>query len=188
MPGTQRDTVSSGSMFLGGAPYVSDSAQLIAALVARNLTVGVAESLTGGLLVAQLIATPGASAVVNGAVVAYNTEIKASVLGVDATLLSEVGPVHPEVARQLARNVRDVLAVESRPADIGIATTGVAGPDAVGANAPGVVFLGLSMGEVTVARELTLHGSRQQIREQTVSAALEWMAEALESGLADSGE
>ncbi len=171
-----------------GSPVASDTPRLVAALVARGLTVGVAESLTGGLLVAELIAVPGASAVINGGVVAYNTEIKASVLGVDAALLAEVGPVHSEVARQLARNVRDRLAVKGHSADIGIATTGVAGPDSAGGHAPGVVFLGLSMGEVTLARELSLRGTRQQIRAQTVGAALAWMAEALEVGLANPGE
>ncbi len=181
-----------------GAPLASASStdsssvgaatQLLADLVARELTLAVAESLTGGLLVAELVSVPGASAVVNGGVVAYNTEIKATVLGVDAMLLSKVGPVHPEVARQLAKNVRDRLAVNGRPADIGIATTGVAGPDSVHGHSPGVVFLGLSMGKVTHARELSLHGSRNQIRTQTVGAALEWIAEALERGLTDSAE
>lgn len=169
-------------------PAESVSAQLIAALVARELTVAVAESLTGGLLVAELISPAGASAVVNGGVVVYNTQLKHTLLNVDAALLAEVGPVNPEVAKQLAKNVRDRLAVDGRPADIGVATTGVAGPDAVDGNAPGVVFLGLSMGERTLVRELSLKGSRTQIRARAVSAALEWMTEALERGLADSGE
>jgi nicotinamide-nucleotide amidase len=171
-----------------GAQENSAVADLIDALAARGLTVAVAESLTGGLLIAELIAPAGASAVINGGVVAYHTELKRSLLGVDAALLSTVGPVHPEVARQLAMNVRHRLGIEGRPADVGIATTGVAGPDPVGGIAPGVVFLGLSVGDVTRARELTLHGSRQQIRAQAVTAALEWLAEALERGLADSGE
>lgn len=167
---------------------VSVSQQLVANLTRRGLTVAVVESLTGGLLIAELIAVPGASAVINGGVVAYNTELKQTLLGVDAELLSARGPVHPEVARQLAKNVRSRLAVDSHPADIGVATTGVAGPDAVGGNAPGVVFLGLSMGELTRVRELSLRGSRQEIRARTVEAAIEWMTEALERGLADSGE
>lgn len=164
------------------------TARVIAELVARNLTVAVAESLTGGLLVAELTAVPGASAVINGGVVAYNTEIKSSLLGVDSSLLSKVGPVHPEVASQLARNVRVRLAVDGRPADIGVATTGVAGPDPVDNHAPGLVFLGLSVGSVTLSRKLELQGSRSQIRAQAVTAAVEWIREALERGLVDSGE
>lgn len=179
---------------MSSKPVVSDgsaatvSEQLIATLVARELTVAVAESVTGGLLVAELISPAGASAVVNGGVVVYSTELKHTLLNVDAALLSEGGPVQREVARQLAKNVRDRLAVDGRSADIGIATTGVAGPDAVDGNPPGVVFLSMSMGDLTRVRELSLKGSRQHIRKRTVAAALEWMAEALERGLADSGE
>lgn len=163
-------------------------AQLIATLTERKLTVAVAESLTGGLLVAGLIAVPGASAVINGGVVVYNTALKRTLLDVDAALLAASGPVHPEVARQLAKNVRERLAVNGVPADIGVSTTGVAGPDAVDGNAPGVVFIGLSLGAQTRVRELSLHGSREEIRVRTVQAALEWMAEALEVGLSHSGE
>lgn len=170
------------------APPGAAAATLIEALTARSLTVAVAESLTGGLLIAELIAPAGASAVINGGIVAYSTELKRTVLGVDAELLAEVGPVHPEVARQLARNVRSRLAVDGRSADIGLAATGVAGPDPVGGVAPGVVFLGLSMGGATRSRELAVVGSRQQIRTGTVTAALEWLAEELASGWAGAGE
>lgn len=166
-------------------PTARASAQLIATLAAREITVAVAESLTGGLLVAELISPAGASAVVNGGVVAYNTELKRTLLNVDEALLSEVGPVHGEVAKQLAQNVRERLAVGGRPADIGVATTGVAGPDAVEGHSPGVVFLALSIGNVTRVRELSLHGPREQIRRHTVGAAIEWMVEALERGLAE---
>lgn len=162
--------------------------ELIGALVDRGFTVAVAESLTGGLLVAELIAPAGASAAINGGIVAYNTELKHTMLGVDAKLLAEVGPVHPEVASQLAENARVRLAIDGRPADIGIATTGVAGPEPVGGIAPGVVFLGLSMGDVTRSRELRLSGTRQHIRDESVTAALTWLGEALERGLVDSGE
>ena len=156
---------------------------LIAELTARKLTIAVAESLTGGLLVAELIRPAGASAVVLGGVVAYNTELKHTLLGVDSALLADHGAVHPCVAKQLAGGVRERLAVNGRAADIGIATTGVAGPDPQDTVAPGTVYLGLSMGETTLARELTLAGTRDQVREETVGVALAWLAEALERGL-----
>jgi nicotinamide-nucleotide amidase len=70
----------------------SPATTIIAALTERELTIAVAESLTGGLLVSSLVAVPGASKVVLGGVVAYNTAIKASVLGVDRTLLAACGP------------------------------------------------------------------------------------------------
>ena len=164
------------------------ASQLIAALIARQFTVAVAESLTGGLLVSELIGPAGASAVVRGGIVAYSTVLKHTLLGVDVDLLSRVGPVHPEVARQLARNVRDRLTIDGWPADIGVSTTGVAGPDSLGEHPPGTVFLGLSMGGLTRARRLDFSGSRQQIRDHTVAAALQWISEALERGLDVEGE
>jgi nicotinamide-nucleotide amidase len=156
---------------------------VISELTDRKLTIAVAESLTGGLLVAELIRPAGASAVVLGGVVAYNTELKHTLLGVDAALLAEHGAVHPEVARQLAAGVRSRLAVGGRAADIGIATTGVAGPDPQDGVPPGTVYLGLSEGDVTLARELRATGTRLEIREQTVAAAIAWLAESLERGL-----
>lgn len=156
------------------------AARLITRLTAEGLTIAVAESLTGGLLSAELVRPAGASAVVLGGVVAYSTELKHTLLGVDDALLAAHGPVHPDVARQLARNVRDRLAVAGRAADIGIATTGVAGPDSQGGHEPGVVFLGLSFAGETFVRELRLAGSRSEIRAETVRLALRWLEEALE--------
>lgn len=98
--------------------------RLLATARRARLTVAVAESLTGGRVAAALTAVPGASAVLRGSVTAYATDLKASVLGVDPALLSRSGAVDPEVARQMAVGVRRVCG-----ADVGIATTGVAGPD-----------------------------------------------------------
>jgi nicotinamide-nucleotide amidase len=148
------------------------TADLIAGLRERGLTVAVAESLTGGLVVAELIGVAGASEVVLGGVVAYDTELKHSVLGVDAALLAEYGPVHPEVAEQMADRVRGVLAVGGRAADVGLATTGVAGPDSQGGHPVGTVYLGIALGESVRSIRLSLSGSRQAIREATVSELL----------------
>lgn len=145
--------------------------------VARDMTLAVAESLTGGLLTARLIDPAGASLVVNGGVVAYHTRLKASVLDVDAALLEEHGPVHPEVARQLADNVRRVLAIDGRDADVGVATTGVAGPEPQGGVPVGTVFLGLADAHGAHARRLRLEGSREHIRRAAVDAAIEWLGE-----------
>ncbi|TXN31655.1 CinA family protein [Lacisediminihabitans profunda] len=158
---------------------MTGAAAAIAALVDRRLTVAVAESLTGGLLVAELIGVPGASAAVLGGVVAYNTELKATVLGVDAYLLAEHGPVHPEVARQMADRVRSVLAVGGVPADIGLSTTGVAGPDPQGGQQPGVVFIGIAFGSTVTALRLDLSGDRQAIRTGVVSESLARLNEML---------
>lgn len=138
-----------------------------------GVTIGVAESLTGGLLVGALIGPGGASAVIRGGIVAYDTALKASLLGVDAELLAEHGPVHPEVARQMARGVRTATSTVS-PTVLGVATTGVAGPDRdpqTGA-AVGTVYLGVSGPDGDRAVQLSLAGDRDEIRTQTVMAAI----------------
>jgi PncC family amidohydrolase len=112
---------------------------IVRALTERGLTVAVAESLTGGLVVATLVQVPGASAVLRGGVVAYATDLKASLLGVDPDLLAREGAVHPEVARQMAYGVAERLG-----ADLGLATTGVAGPDRQDGRPVGEVHLALA--------------------------------------------
>lgn len=170
------------SLPTAGAPTAGllTAQDIVRRFAARGLTIAIAESLTGGLLTAQLIDPAGASQVVNGGVVAYDTAIKASVLQVDRGLLDEHGPVHPEVARQLAANVRTVLAVGGREADVGIATTGVAGPEPQGEASVGTVFLGLADADGSHARELHLTGSRAEIRAATVEAAMAWLGEWLD--------
>ncbi len=153
------------------------SARVVGALIERGLTVAVAESLTGGLLVAELIRTPGASATVLGGVVAYNTELKHTLLGVEAALLAEYGPVHPEVAVQMAQGVRDALAVGGAPADVGVATTGVAGPDPQGGHPPGTAFIGIATADGARAMGVTLTGDRQVIRHGVVYESLVQLGE-----------
>ena len=146
--------------------------RIVAALAAKHFRVAVAESLTGGLLVAELISVPGASAVVSGGVVAYNSELKHTLLGVDAEVLSAHGAVHPDVAAQMAAGVRAVLAVAGEPAHIGIATTGVAGPDPQDGQGVGTVYLGFAIGEEIVTRHLLLEGDREAIRAAAVRESL----------------
>lgn len=157
---------------------------LVAELTRRRLTVAVAESLTGGALVSELVSVPGASAVVSGGVVAYQTELKHTLLGVDAGLLARHGPVHPDVAQAMASGVRDVLATDGRSADVGLATTGVAGPDPQGGHEPGTVFVGLAWSGGARVVRLSLAGDRQAIRNDTVSESLaaldRWLAETRE--------
>ena len=157
-----------------GRPDLTE--RVIAELIARSLTIAAAESLTGGELVAELTRVPGASAAVLGGAVVYATALKHSLLGVDQDLLDAHGPVHPDVAIQLARGVRERLAVDGRPADIGLSTTGVAGPDRQGGLSPGTVFVGVSVGDRTRVVELGLSGSRPEIRRRTVLRAIEELA------------
>jgi len=148
------------------------NALVINALVGREYTIAVAESLTGGQLIASLVDVAGASATVNGGVVAYNTVLKSSVLGVSASLLAARGAVDPEVARQMATGVRVALAVDGRPADVGLATTGVAGPEEQDGQPVGTVFLGIAIGDRVESVALSLSGTRREIQSATVEAAL----------------
>ena len=147
--------------------------RVIELLTAQGLRIAVAESLTGGLVAAALTSVPGASVVVSGGIVAYDTEVKHSLLGVDARLLAREGAVHPEVARQMARGVREALAVGGRRAGIGIATTGVAGPDWQDGRAPGTVYLGIADDRGADAISLELAGDRAAIRSAAVQALLD---------------
>jgi len=155
-------------------PTVLDpTAELIATLTARHLTIGVAESLTGGLLTAELIRIPGASVVVSGGIVAYNTELKRTLLGVDGGMLAVHGAVHADVAIQMAVGVRTAVAIGGVRADVGVSTTGVAGPDPQDGQAPGTVFIGVSLEGGAFAIPMQLTGDRATIRAETVSAAVE---------------
>lgn len=141
---------------------------LVAALTKQGGAIAVAESLTGGLLAASLVDVPGASKVFRGGVVAYATELKARLLGVDEGLLAQHGPVDAEVARQMAIGVRHRLG----PAALGVATTGVAGPDAQDGHPVGTVFIGISTDTGAQAHRLALSGDRDAIRRTSVFEAL----------------
>ena len=154
-------------------PAVDPTAELIAELTRRGLRIAVAESLTGGLVVAELTRIPGASLVVSGGIVAYDTELKRTLLGVAAELLEREGAVHPEVARQMAAGVRRALAVDGRAADVGVSTTGVAGPDPQDGKPPGTVFVGVAFAGEVEAIALELSGDRTAIRTATVGVALD---------------
>ncbi|HLU64226.1 MAG TPA: CinA family protein [Protaetiibacter sp.] len=153
--------------------------RVVAELARRGERIALAESLTGGLLTAALVDVPGASAVVTGGVVAYATPMKTQLLGVDAALLAERGAIDEEVARQLAAGARERLALEGRPADRALATTGAAGPDPQDGHPPGTVWIGYADAAGAVAERLRLSGGRDAIRRATVDAALALLADRL---------
>ncbi|WP_298226469.1 nicotinamide-nucleotide amidohydrolase family protein [Gryllotalpicola sp.] len=146
---------------------------LLEDLAARGLTIAVAESLTGGALTAELTRPAGASRVVLGGAVVYATELKHTLAGVDAALLAERGPVDPDVALALARGIRERLAVGTRPADLGIATTGVAGPDEQDGKPVGLVYIGYATADSADVTTLLLEGDRAAIRARSVSEAVD---------------
>lgn len=147
-----------------------------------NLTICVAESLTGGALAAELVRVPGISAAFLGGIVAYQDEIKHHLLDVDKRVLAEHGAVHPDVALQMAHGVRKQFVVHGRDSDIGVSTTGVAGPDPSSKDQPaGTVYVGISSLWGEHVAELDFSnlvraddpvGSRQRIRFATIEAAL----------------
>lgn len=148
------------------------AAQVLRLLAGRGETLAVAESLTGGLVAAELTSVPGASQAFRGSVTAYATPLKSEVLGVDAELLAARGAVDPEVARQMAAGVRRALG-----ADWGAATTGVAGPDTQDGHPVGTVFVAVcgpfDAGKVTALR---LNGGRADIRRKSVRSVLELLS------------
>ena len=159
---------------------MSDSRPVADAVVRRlrelDLSIGTAESLTGGLVCAALTSVPGASTVVRGGVVAYASEVKADVLGVDPDLLAREGAVCEPVAAQLADGIRRVLGCA-----VGVSTTGVAGPDPADGQPVGTVFVGASGPWGILVEELTLTGDRDQIRSASVLAVLTLLERALEN-------
>ncbi|MFE7859492.1 CinA family protein [Streptomyces sp. NPDC057403] len=153
----------------------SQAADVVRLLTVRGDTLAVAESLTGGLVAADVTGVPGASKAFRGSVTAYATELKHELLGVDADLLTARGAVDPQVAAQMAAGVRKALG-----ADWGIATTGVAGPEPQDGRPVGTVFVAVdgpfgpgsgsaSGGKVEALR---LNGDRAEIRRESVRSVL----------------
>lgn len=146
---------------------MNNAAQAIAALKERGLTCATCESLTGGLICATLVDVPGASAVVRGGLITYQTDTKPLLADVDAALIAEKGVVSEEVARAMAEGVRRKLGV-----DIAVSATGMASPGSEEDPPAGTVFVGVSTRDRTYAIPLRLEGDRQTVRRQTVEKAI----------------
>ncbi|MGC5616157.1 CinA family protein [Georgenia sp. Z1491] len=142
-------------------------APIVTALARAGLSLAVAESLTAGALAARLAAVPGVSAVLRGGVVAYASDVKTSVLDVDAGLLDHGGPVQAEVAVQMARGAGLLLG-----ADVALATTGVAGPGPADGHAAGTFHVACARPGGVRTRTWLAAGTRAVVREAAVGAAL----------------
>lgn len=156
--------------------------RVVRRLADAGLTLATAESLTGGALAAAVVDVPGASAVLRGGVVAYATDLKAELLGVDPDLLSARGAVDPEVARQMADGVRRRLG-----ADVGLATTGVAGPAGQDGRPPGTVHLAVALPGLVGVRSLVIDGDRSRVRRGSVALALGLVLAAVPAGASTGG-
>lgn len=151
---------------------MTTSAQVHELLLRRGSTVAVAESLTGGLLGAALTSTPGSSSTFRGGLVVYATDLKETLAGVPGPLLAAEGPVSAHVAAALAAGARDRLG-----ATYGVGVTGVAGPDPQNGQPVGTVHLAVAGPAEGEVRSMRCEGDREQIRAQTVTAALSLLAE-----------
>ena len=164
---------------LGDAVYGMDEETLEAAvgrlLRSDGRTLACAESLTGGLVGGRVTNVAGASDYYRGGVVAYATEAKVAVLGVDGDLLREHGPVSEPVAAAMAEGVRRLFG-----ATVGLATTGVAGPAEQGERPVGTVCLGVADENGTVTEVLTAPGDRALIRAWATTGALDLVRRHLE--------
>ena len=144
------------------------ASSLIKKLQENNLTIAVAESLTGGLVAASLTEIPGASKVFKGSITAYADEIKQNVLNVNKETILKFTSISEQVALEMAINVRTIM-----KSDIGISTTGVAGPEKSAGFAPGLVFVAISIGDHNMCQKLEITGDRSKIRNQTVHEILQ---------------
>lgn len=148
---------------------IDRSTRVLAALRLNDATAAIAESLTGGLVGMRLTAAPGASEAFRGGVIAYATDVKESLLGVDGDLLEREGAVHPEVAGQMATGVRRLLG-----ATYGLALTGVAGPDPQDGKPPGTLHIAVAgPGGLTVDSPAVTATDRAGIRDEAADAALD---------------
>lgn len=164
---------------LTSAIYGEGDADLAAVLLdacrARGLTLGVAESCTGGMLGMRLTAIPGSSDVVRGGVIAYDDAVKVAVLGVPASVIRDQGAVSEPVVRAMATGARRTLAV-----DAALAITGIAGPGGGSADKPvGTVWIAFDLQGRVESRLLRLWGDRGEIRQRSAQWAMELLRRAL---------
>lgn len=146
---------------------MSRSSDVIKCLAGKTLAT--AESLTGGGIGAALTAVPGSSAVYKGGIVSYTNEVKMNILGVTPSLLDIHGAVSAPVAEEMAAGVRRLL-----NSDIAVSVTGLAGPAGDEFSHPvGTVFIGYQDSSHTIVEHHRFEGDREEIRSQTIQAALQ---------------
>lgn len=139
----------------------------------KGKTFATAESCTGGGIGAAITAVPGASKVYKGGVVSYTNDVKQRVLGVEQAVLDKYGAVSAPVAGAMASGVRNLM-----QADVAVSVTGLAGPggDDFG-NPVGTVCIGYADKRQRLAKQYHFYGDRDEIREQSIRAALELVLE-----------
>ncbi len=140
-------------------------------LCEKKLTIAVAESLTGGLVTSRLTDVPGSSAYLLAAFVSYANDSKVRELGVDPAALARDGAVSEVVARQMAEGAR-----RRAGTDLGLATTGIAGPDGGSPEKPvGTVWLALADANGTIAHRYQMMADRRRNKDLASQLALDWV-------------
>ncbi|MEO0086669.1 MAG: competence/damage-inducible protein A [candidate division WOR-3 bacterium] len=142
----------------------------------KNLTLATAESCTGGLLGNRITDVPGSSDYYIGGVVAYSNEIKKLICKVKEETLKEYGAISKETAIEMAKGIKNYY-----QADIGLSTTGVAGPTSSEKKPVGLVYIGLAYQKKTIVEEHHFLGTRKMIKEQATQMALNLLRKILES-------
>lgn len=160
----------------GKAAGPPDVSGIVADAAAAGLTVATAESLTAGMVCAELGSVPGASGMLMGAVVAYQNSVKERLLGVSADLLARAGSVDAEVARRMAQGVRRLTG-----ATLGVATTGVAGPEPHDGQPVGTVFIALADEYGAWCARHHFEGNRSAVRRRTTAQALLQLQQAIDA-------
>lgn len=152
----------------GGAPEPDLSREVGESLLAAGLTLGVAESCTGGLVGSLVTERPGSSGYFKGGVIAYSDDVKRAELGVPAEMLKSAGAVSREVAEAMAEGARARLEV-----GLAVAVTGIAGPDADGSRKPvGLTYIAVASRRGTASREFRFSGDRASNRREAATHAL----------------
>ena len=164
---------------LGDAVYAEGETDLQTVvaklLIEKKLTIATAESCTGGLIASKLIEYPGISEVLLEGCVTYSNDAKMRRLGVKAETLEQFGAVSEETAREMAEGI-----ARTSGAEIGIATTGIAGPGGGSEEKPvGLVYMGLYYKGKTDVKKCNFAGKRQAIRERAAYTALDWLRKAM---------
>ena len=158
----------------------SRAGELVSVAGLEGITVGFAESLTGGLISSSVVAVPGASAVLKGSIVSYTNKVKENVLGVSPDIISAHTEVSAECAKAMAEGAKSVLDV-----DLAVSVTGIAGPTGELPGKPvGTVYMGYCFRDISGALRLNFEGDRDTIRTCTVLEALNQAISLIKEGKA----
>ena len=156
----------------------AEAKSIIALATEKGLTIGTAESCTGGLIGGAITALPGSSAVFKGSIVAYDNSIKTKLLGVSPSVIGKYGAVSEKTAERMAAGAVERLAV-----DIAVSVTGIAGPGGGTEDKPvGTVWMGLATKDSVTATHFAYGDiGRNRVRDQACMDALKMMSSYIET-------